>query len=46
MQELLDFFYVEGDILQTICKMVCMFVIFIVVLDIVYVIKSGMKASF
>lgn len=45
-ENLLDMFYVEGDMLQTVCNMTVLFMVFILILDIVYVLKSAVKSSF
>lgn len=45
MQDLLDMFYVEGDMMQTVCKMTVLFVLLIVMLDIIYVLKSSIRSS-
>ncbi len=45
-QNLLDMFYVEGDMLKTVCQMTVLFMVFILILDIVYVIKSAVKTGF
>lgn len=46
MQELMDLIYVEGDMLQTCCRMTVLFVAFIVILDVIYVLKSSVRSAF
>lgn len=46
MQELMDLIYVEGDMLQTVCRMTVLFIVFIVILDVIYVLKSSIKSGF
>lgn len=45
MQDLMDLIYVEGDMLQTVCRMTVLFVGLLVVLDVVYVLKSSIRGS-
>lgn len=45
MDELLQLIYVEGDMLQTVCRMCVLFVGLLVVLDVIYVLKSSIKSS-
>lgn len=45
MQDLLDLFYVEGDMMQTVCRMTVLFVALLVVLDVIYVLKSSIRTS-
>ena len=45
MQELLDMFYVEGDILQTVCKLTVLLIGLVVCLDVIYILKSAIKTS-
>lgn len=45
MQEILDTFFVEGDILATCCGMFVLFVGFVMLLDAVYVIKNIARST-
>ena len=45
LQDILDLFYVEGDIMQTTFKFTCLMVCFLVIMDVVYILKSGIKNS-
>lgn len=45
MEDLMELIYVEGDMMQTVCRMTVLFIALLVVLDVVYVLKSSIKAS-
>lgn len=45
MQEIVDMFFVEGDLVHTVCGMLVLFVGFVLLLDAVYIIKSAMKSA-
>ena len=45
LQDILDMFYVEGDLMQTTFKFACLMMLFLVVMDVIYILKSGIKNS-
>ena len=45
MEDLMELIYVEGDMMQTVCRMTVLFVALLVVLDVIYVLKSSIKSS-
>ncbi len=46
MEEILNTFWVDGDILKTVLGMLVLFVSLVMLLDAVYIIKSAMKSAF
>ena len=45
MEDLMELIYVEGDMMQTVCRITVLFLALLVVLDVIYVLKSAIKSS-